>query len=165
MGDILLCVVNLLLLPSEQVCQLARDHVVAIVVPSWLFNGRKRAVVDWIPLCGPDGWREKDAVTGLVSVVEQVAGCCDNHWRRRRSCGNLSFKVAFGCDAARLGWRFVAVILHPLHGGLLAAAAVRNGQVPWLGAQGLFRVPPRLLPMAPPLRGRVIWCIFICTNS
>jgi hypothetical protein len=44
--------------------------------------------------------------------------------------------------------------LHPLHGSLLAAAAVHDGHVPLLGTQGALRVLTRLLPVASPTARR-----------
>jgi hypothetical protein len=158
----MLCSLNLLRLPCEQVCLPARDDIRAIVVPSWLFYGRACGVVDWVPLCGCDGWSEEDAVGVLLSVVKQVAGCRDNSWQGRRCCGDLPFDAArrgsclalFGCDAASLGRNPAAVFRCPLHRCLLAAAAVCDGHEPWLGAGGALRVLARLLPVASPAAWR-----------
>jgi hypothetical protein len=46
-----------------EIGQPARDHVVAVFVPR---DGRELDVLDWIPLSIGEGWRDKDAVTGLL---------------------------------------------------------------------------------------------------
>jgi hypothetical protein len=89
------CPFILLFLPFEQIGQPAGDHVVAVLVPR---HGWELAVLDRIPLGERDeNAVAEDAVAGLV-VVKQVAGSCDNFWRR--CCGDLPLRAAVGLSAA-----------------------------------------------------------------